>query len=41
VLRCCLAIVCEGAIVRDCRGIGMMGVTCNVVVKDYSVSGEG
>jgi hypothetical protein len=40
VLRCCFAVVCEGSIIRDCGKIGKMGVTCNVGIKDYSVSGE-
>jgi hypothetical protein len=30
----------EGAIVRDCREIESMGVTCNVNIIDYSVSVE-
>jgi hypothetical protein len=30
----------EGAIVRDCRGIGKMGVTCNVGTIEHAVSGE-
>jgi hypothetical protein len=29
-----------GAIVRDCRGIGRMGIMCKVGIVDYSVSGE-
>jgi hypothetical protein len=30
----------EGAIVRDCRGIGRIGVMCKVGIIDCSVSGE-
>jgi hypothetical protein len=30
----------EGAIIRDCRGIGRMRVMCEVVIIGYSVSGE-
>jgi hypothetical protein len=30
----------EGAIVRDCRGIGRMGIMCKVDIVDYSVSSE-
>jgi hypothetical protein len=35
-----LDFVGEGAIVRDGRWIGRMGVTCKVGITDYSVSGE-
>jgi hypothetical protein len=30
----------KGEFVRDCRGIGRMGVMCKIVTIDYSVSGE-
>jgi hypothetical protein len=36
----CSVTVGEGAIVRDCRRIGRMWVTCKVGIIDYSVSGE-
>jgi hypothetical protein len=33
-------IVGEGAIVRDCRGIGRMRIICEVGITNYLVSGE-
>jgi hypothetical protein len=36
--RCSLVIVGKGVVVRNCRGIGRMGVICKVGILDYSVS---
>jgi hypothetical protein len=33
-------VVWEGAIARDCRGIGRICLTCKVDIIDHSVSGE-
>jgi hypothetical protein len=38
--RCSSVVVRETAIVRDCRGIGRMGIMCKVSIIDYSVSCE-
>jgi hypothetical protein len=38
--RCNSVTVGEGAIFRDCRGIGRMGVICKVCIVGYSASGE-
>jgi hypothetical protein len=37
--RCSSVVVEEGAIVRDCRGIGRKGIMCTVGIIDYSMSG--
>jgi hypothetical protein len=34
VLRCSSVVVGEGACVKDCRGIGQMGVRCRVDTAD-------
>jgi hypothetical protein len=34
----CSSVVGKGTIVRDCRGIEMMGIMCKVGIVDYPVS---
>jgi hypothetical protein len=41
VLRCVSGVVGEGDLVRDCRGIGKMGIMCKFGIVDHSVSSEG
>jgi hypothetical protein len=34
----CSSAIGENPIVRDCRGVGRMGVICKVGIIDYSLS---
>jgi hypothetical protein len=40
VIKYSSGIVGEGVFVRDCRGIGRMGVMCKFGLVDYSECGE-